>query len=77
MEKQVQQTNQNSGVTTLRKQILEGKEFNLAYLLLHFIVFLTWLSRRIVVYVDSILRNFIFTLWSVFVILKVQLPTHV
>jgi hypothetical protein len=35
MEKQVQQTNQNSVVTTLRKQILEGKEFNLAVLLYH------------------------------------------
>ena len=35
MEKQVQQTNQNSGVTTLCKQILEGKEFNLALLLYH------------------------------------------
>ena len=35
MEKQVQQTNQNSGVTTLRKQILEGKDINLALLLCH------------------------------------------
>jgi hypothetical protein len=35
MEKQVQQTNQNSGVTTLRKQILEGNDINLALLLDH------------------------------------------
>jgi hypothetical protein len=35
MEKQVQQTNQNSGATTLRKQILEGKDINLALLLYH------------------------------------------
>ena len=35
MEKQVQLTNQNSDVTTLRKHILEGKDINLALLLYH------------------------------------------
>jgi hypothetical protein len=35
MEKQVQQTNQNSGATTLRKQIWEGKDIKLALLLYH------------------------------------------
>jgi hypothetical protein len=35
MEKQVQQTNQNSDVTTLRKHILESKDINLALLLYH------------------------------------------